>query len=49
MKRHNLLAVLILTVAVGGCAMLVEYGDADVELTVYQPVIDFEFDGGDAP
>lgn len=42
MKRHNLLAVLIFVVAIGGCAMLVEYGDADTEAMLYQPFAGFE-------
>jgi hypothetical protein len=47
MKRQNLLAVFILAVAVGGCAMLVEYGDAEAEALAYQPFADL--DGSDAP
>jgi hypothetical protein len=47
MKRQNLLAVLILAVAVGGCAMLVEYGDAEAEAFSYQPFADL--DGSNPP
>lgn len=46
MKRHNMLTVLILAVALGGCAMLVGYGESDADaLASYQPFLDF--DAGD--
>jgi len=47
MKRQNLLAVLIFAVAVGGCALLVEFGDADADALAFQPYLDF--DAGDSP
>jgi hypothetical protein len=46
MKRHNLLAMLILGVALGGCALLVGYGESDADaLASYQPYLDFDADG----
>jgi hypothetical protein len=47
MKRQNLLAVLIFVVAVGGCALLVQLGDADADALAFQPYLDFDL--GDAP
>jgi hypothetical protein len=46
MKRHNLLAGLILAVALSGCALLVGYGESDADvLASYQPYLDFDADG----
>ncbi len=43
MKRHNLLAVLIFSVALGGSALLVGYGESDADaLAAYQPYLDFD-------
>lgn len=43
MKRHNLLAVLIFSVALGASALLVGYGESDADvLTSYQPYFDFD-------
>ncbi len=47
MKRQYLLAVVVLAVALGGCAVLVEYGDADTEASAYNPFADL--DAADAP
>jgi len=47
LKRQNLLAVLIFVVAVSGCALLVQYGDAEADALAWQPFLDL--DGGDAP
>lgn len=44
MKRQNLLAALIFVVAVGGCALLVQFGDADVQ--AFQPFMNLDL--GDA-
>lgn len=47
MKRHNLLTMLILSVALGGCAMLVGYGESDADaLASYQPYLDFNVGDG---
>jgi hypothetical protein len=46
MKRQNLLATLIFVVAVGGCALLVQFGDGDTDALALQPFLDF--DGDDA-
>ena len=42
MKRQNLLAALIFVVAVGGCALLVEFGDSDADALTLQPFLDFD-------
>jgi hypothetical protein len=47
MKRQNLLAVLIFVVAVGGCALLVQFGETDADPLGFQPYLDFDL--GDAP
>jgi hypothetical protein len=47
MKRQNLLAVLIFVVAVGGCALLVQFGEGEVDPMAFQPYLDFDL--GDAP
>lgn len=43
MKRHNLLAVLIFSVALGGSLLLVGFGESDADvLAGYQPYLDFD-------
>lgn len=43
MKRHNLLAVFVFAVAVGGCALMVGYGESDADaLASYQPYLEFD-------
>jgi hypothetical protein len=45
MKRHNLFATLVLALALGGCAVLVNFGEADIEPLNWLPFGDAEAAG----
>lgn len=42
MKRQNLIAGIVAVVAVGACALLVQFGDGPLDAPVFQPGHDLD-------